>query len=111
MSKARNKGAAVARGEILLFIDDDAIPSRHWLRDYCSIYEMFPDIVAAGGRIEPVFQSDKPKWLSDELLVALGHLNFSDTETILSFPDHPFGGNFSVKREKFYDCRGIHRRF
>ena len=107
MSKARNKGATVARGEILVFIDDDAIPSPHWLRDYWSIYEMFPDIVAAGGRIEPVFQTDRPKWLSDELLIAIGHLKLSDKETILSFPDHPFGGNFSVKREKFIRVGGF----
>jgi GT2 family glycosyltransferase len=72
---------------------------------------MFPDIVAAGGRIESVFQSEKPKWLSDELLIALGHLNISDKETILSFPDYPFGGNFSVKREKFMKVEGFIENF
>jgi len=107
MSKARNKGATVARGEILAFIDDDAIPSSKWLDDYCSLFEMFPEIVAAGGKIEPLFQCDKPKWLSDELLIVLGHLNISDKETILSFPDHPFGGNFSVKKEIFMKVGGF----
>ena len=107
MSKARNEGAKVARGEILVFIDDDAIASPNWLDDYSSLYEMFPDIVAGGGKIELVFQSCRPKWLSDELLVALGHLNLSDKETVLSFPDHPFGGNFSVKREKFISVGGF----
>jgi len=107
MSKARNMGAAVARGEILVFIDDDAIASPNWLDDYSLLYEMFPDIVAGGGKIKLAFQSCRPKWLSDELLVALGYLNISDKETILSFPEHPFGGNFSVKREKFMKVGGF----
>jgi glycosyltransferase involved in cell wall biosynthesis len=107
MPKARNKGAAEAKGEILLFIDDDAIATPHWLKGYCSIYEIFPDIVAAGGRIELVFESDKPKWLSDELLTALGNFNFSNKETILLFPVYPFGGNFSVKRINFISTGGF----
>lgn len=107
MSKARNKGATVARGEILVFIDDDAIASPNWLDDYWLLYRIFPEIVAAGGRIEPLFQCGRPKWLSDELLVVLGHLNISDKETVLSFPDHPFGGNFSVKKEIFIKVGGF----
>ncbi len=111
LSNARNLGIKESKGDIIVFIDDDALASPHWLQDYSSIYEMFPDIAAAGGRIEPVFHMDKPKWLSDDLLVALGYLNLSDRETVLSYPDHPFGGNFSVKREQFMSLGGFIEEF
>ena len=107
MSRARNMGAAVARGEILVFIDDDAIASTHWLSDYGFLYEMFPDIDAGGGKIELLFQSRRPQWLSDELLVVLGYLNISDKEMLFSFPKHPFGGNFFVKKETFMQVGGF----
>lgn len=110
MSKARNKGAYTAKGEILLFIDDDALASPHWLHDHCSLYEVFPDLVAAGGKIELLLDNGRPKWLPDELLIVLGHLNYSDKESLISYPDHPFGVNFSIKRNRFMEVGGFDER-
>ncbi len=107
MSKARNRGASVANGEILVFIDDDAIASSNWLDNYDHLYRTFPDVVAWGGKIYLVFQSRRPEWLSDDLMMALSYLNTSDKETILSFPDYPFGCNFSVKREHYLKIGGF----
>jgi len=110
MSKARNKGADAAKGDILLFIDDDALASPHWLHDHCSLYEVFPDLVATGGRIELLFDSGRPAWLSDELLIVLGHLNYSDKESLMFYPDHPFGVNFSIKKNQFMEIGGFDER-
>ncbi len=107
MSKARNTGASVAKGEILVFIDDDAIAASNWLNNYDHLYKTFPDIVAWGGKIDLVFESCRPKWLSDDLMMALSYLNISDKETMLSFPDYPFGCNFSVKRECYMKIGGF----
>ena len=107
MSKARNMGASVAKGEILVFIDDDAIASPNWLDNYDRLYKTFPDIVAWGGKIDLAFQSCRPKWLSDDLMIALSYLNTSDKEIILSFPAYPFGCNFSVKRECYMKIGGF----
>jgi len=107
MSKARNTGASVAKGEILVFIDDDAIASSNWLDNYAYLYKTFPEIVAWGGKIDLVFQSCRPEWLSDDLMMALSYLNISDKETLLSFPDYPFGCNFSVKRECYMNIGGF----
>jgi glycosyltransferase involved in cell wall biosynthesis len=107
MPKARNAGASVAKGEILLFIDDDAIASSNWLDNYAYLYKTFPDIVAWGGKIDLVFQSCRPKWLSDDLMMALSYLNISDKETLLSFPDYPFGCNFSVRKECYMKIGGF----
>jgi glycosyltransferase involved in cell wall biosynthesis len=107
MSNARNRGAETAKGEILLFIDDDAIASTNWLTSHNFLYQSFPDIVATGGKIELTFLSKRPKWVSKELLVTLGYLDLCNTETIISFPNHPFGVNFSVKKEQLMKLKGF----
>lgn len=50
---ARNAGMYVARGEIIVFVDDDCIADTFWLENLIS---MFHDktVVAAGGKILPI---------------------------------------------------------
>src|SRR5579863_2708869 len=48
LSMSRNVGLEMARGEIVAFIDDDALADRFWLRDLVLGYDA-PDIGGAGG--------------------------------------------------------------
>ena len=48
ISSARNLGIAQAAGEIVAFIDDDAVPEPTWLRQLIEGF-FAPDIVAVGG--------------------------------------------------------------
>ena len=52
LSRARNRGAPESRGEILAYIDDDAVPEPRWLS---SIVLAFEDsrVMAAAGRVIP----------------------------------------------------------
>lgn len=72
LADARNSGIAMARGEIIAFIDDDARADRGWLQQLVECYRE-PDVIAAGGRIRPVWEGGRrPAWLPDEFLWVVG---------------------------------------
>lgn len=98
LSNARNCAIREARGEYLIFIDDDETPVPEWLRAYEKLVaEHSPD--AFGSRIEVLFEGPRPDWLGDELLGFLGQLRRSETTAPLTRPDTSFyGGNFGLRR-------------
>lgn len=57
ISVSRNVGIKNASGEILAFIDDDAVPESNWLRDIVEAYKN-PEIGAAGGFVYNADGSD-----------------------------------------------------
>lgn len=48
-SEQRNKLAASAKGDWLLFLDDDSIPAPDLLQRYCELLQHWPGIVIVGG--------------------------------------------------------------
>jgi len=98
LSNARNCAIREARGEYLIFIDDDETPVPGWLEAYEKLVrEHAPD--AFGSRIEVLFEGERPAWLGDELLGFLGQLRRSDTTVPLTQPDSSFyGGNFGFRK-------------
>jgi glycosyltransferase involved in cell wall biosynthesis len=97
LSNARNRAAAEARGEYIIFIDDDETPDADWLCAYERLIEgKRPD--AFGSRIRVLFEDERPAWLQDELLGFLGEVNRFDEVTPLREPDtYFFGGNFGCR--------------
>jgi glycosyltransferase involved in cell wall biosynthesis len=65
-----NRGVRESRGEIICFIDDDAIASRNWLSKLVSAYD--DNTVAVGGRIEPIWLGKKPYYLPEEFYWMIG---------------------------------------
>ena len=104
LSNARNCAIREAAGEYLIFIDDDETLDPDWLCAYERLIEAHaPD--AFGGRIEVLFEGERPAWLTDDLLGFLGQLNRSDQVVPLSEPGTSFhGGNFGFRKTV---CRRI----
>ncbi|MFJ6905747.1 glycosyltransferase family 2 protein [Streptomyces griseoluteus] len=66
LSAGRNTGVAASKGEVIAFLDDDAVAERDWLRHFAEGYAD-PRVLAVGGRTEPVWASGRrPPWFPEE---------------------------------------------
>lgn len=64
LSAARNRGIKEAKGDILVYIDDDALVDNHYLRDYAEWFEQHPETMACGGPILPLYKTREPEWMT-----------------------------------------------
>jgi GT2 family glycosyltransferase len=68
---ARNTGVQTASGSVVAFLDDDAVASSGWLEALARAYDT-PNVLGAGGSIEPLWAAGKPEWFPDEFGWVIG---------------------------------------
>ena len=64
----RNRAASVAEGEVLAFIDDDAMADPRWLANAVAYLDAHPDVLAVGGPDPAPPDSPVAELISDTLL-------------------------------------------
>ena len=64
LSAARNKGIKEAKGEYLVYIDDDALVDTWYLRTIYEYMVAHPEISAVGGPIIPLYETKEPEWMT-----------------------------------------------
>lgn len=62
-SFALNTGIAAAKGELLLFLDDDVLPAQECLLHYVAAAERHPKAGVFAGQIRPAWTGTPPAWL------------------------------------------------
>ncbi len=101
LSVARNTGAKVSCGEILAYLDDDAVASESWLQILYSAYEQNPKLAIAGGKVTLLWPPGKqaPVWLSASLAGNLGAYDLGESTVYIDNPGlTPRGLNYSIRR-------------
>jgi len=101
---ARHAGARAARGEILVYTDDDAEVTRNWLNSLAIAYRE-KDVAAAGGPITVKWIVEPPKGLPCSS--TFGQLDLGPKQRPLQWPEVIYGGNFSIKKGILFQVGGF----
>jgi glycosyltransferase involved in cell wall biosynthesis len=111
-SHARNAAALAARGELIIWTDDDVLVDRRWLAEMLAAMRARPEYSFFGGPIEPWFEHDPPQWLLDTWPSINGAFAFRDLGAEpfeFDLKRLPYGANYAVRtrvqREFLYNPR------
>jgi GT2 family glycosyltransferase len=105
LSAARNAGMAAATGEIVVYIDDDAVPDPHWLRYLAYVFMTTKHVAVGGPNIAP--PGDGP--IAECVANSPGnpcHVLISDLEA-----EHLPGCNMAYRRSYLQAVGGFDTRF
>lgn len=103
--ESRNTGAELGSGDVVAFIDDDAVADEEWVAELVESYEE-QDALAVGGKMVGEWIAGKPSFLPEEFywLVGVTHRGFADGSGCVR---NTFGSNISFDREVFLELDGF----
>ena len=110
LANARNKGAELAKGSIVIYTDDDCIVDSQWIKNLLLGFQLSSSIMGVGGPVFPSNSSPVPKKIY--VKAALG---LFDEGKERKFVDGIITSNSAFKREifrtiKFDETLGTTRR-
>ena len=109
LSHARNHALEAAKGELLLWTDDDVLVDNQWLTTYVKAAKTYPEAVFFGGRISPLFSVAPPRWLTTNQSIFYGAYALKEPgkNIFIAKPDDdiPIGANMAFCKRAFTDFR------
>jgi glucosyl-dolichyl phosphate glucuronosyltransferase len=106
LSGGRNTGIGVARGEVVVFLDDDARPEPGWLDGMLSPYADSA-VVGVGGAARPSWpRSGRPSWFPPEFDWVVG-CSYTGLPTRPACVRNPIGATMSFRRAAFLRIGGF----
>lgn len=105
LSGARNCGITAASGEIIAFLDDDAVAAPDWLAQLATGYED-ERVLGVGGQIDPLWAEEPPAWFPAEFNWVLG-CNYVGLPTEATTIRNLIGANMSFRRDVFLAVGGF----
>jgi glycosyltransferase involved in cell wall biosynthesis len=102
LSNARNRAVASARGDYIVWTDDDVVVDPQWLAAYADAFRRWPDAAVFGGPIVPLYERPVARWVIEgEALLGGPYAirNLGDAPVELRNDDgrEPYGANYALR--------------
>jgi len=101
-SHARNRAVDVARGDYIVWTDDDVVVDPGWLDAYAEAFRRHPEAAVFGGPIRPRYEEPVVKWVAESEALLGGPYCIRDlgSESLPLSPAGnrlPLGANFALR--------------
>lgn len=103
LSWARNRGIREASGDMLIFLDDDALASENYLKEIHSYFSLNKNVIAGGGKIIPFYETMSPGWMTKYLLPVVSALDLGNSTRKFPKNKYPIGANMFFRKAFFQE--------
>ncbi len=108
LSYARNVALERCETPYIAFIDDDAIAHPNWAEEIIKAFERHGGAGVIGGRVLPIWEISKPRWLEDSLLHCQAVVDWGDEDVFISDEGRWLvGANVSYRAEALRKVGGF----
>lgn len=105
-ASSKNTGSMAARGDVIAFLDDDAVAAENWLEEIARAHRTRPTILGIGGSTEPDWERSQPAWFPAEFGWVVG-ASYRGLPVGGGPVRNVTGGNMSVDRQAFVEAGGF----
>ena len=100
LSHARNRGIDEAKGDIIVFLDDDSMVEPDYLKELDKAMKAHSDAMAYGGKITPRFENgETPKWICKWTYSWVSAIDMGNEVKLFERNAFPIGANMGFRKE------------
>jgi GT2 family glycosyltransferase len=111
ITRSMNMGVQMAKGDIVLFLDDDIVPDPALVNEHVNAYGRHPEVWAVAGQVLQPWDTPQSVFYTPRGSRLTRYLDFPFFSTDGTFVENVMAGNLSVRRDHFLHLGGFDENF